>query len=67
MARKFLTPSYSSPKKSRRGCLCGDGTYSKRCCNGTLRAQGIGSTRRSGVYWDTVKTTWSLFNREWDK
>ena len=38
------TPSYSSPKSSKRGCLCKDGrTYSKKCCNGTLRGQGVGS------------------------
>lgn len=32
------------PRNSRRGCLCRDGkTYSRRCCDGTLRSQGIGS------------------------
>jgi hypothetical protein len=37
------TPSRSSPKGSKRGCLCKDGKrYSKKCCDGTLRAQGIG-------------------------
>ena len=42
------TPSYSSPKSSKRGCLCKDGrTYSRKCCDGTLRAQGVG--RISGV------------------
>jgi len=41
------TPSYSSPKSSRRGCLCKDGrTYSSKCCNGSLRAQGVGSVTR---------------------
>jgi hypothetical protein len=41
---KFKTPSYSSPKEgSRRGCLCEDGKYSKKCCDGSLQAQGIGS------------------------
>jgi len=41
---KFKTPSYSSPKAgSRRGCLCEDGKYSKKCCDGSLQAQGIGS------------------------
>lgn len=37
------TPSYSSPKGGKRGCLCDDGTYSKDCCNGDLQNQGIGS------------------------
>ena len=42
---KFKTPSYSSPKAgSKRGCLCKDGTYSKKCCDGSLQAQGIGAT-----------------------
>lgn len=44
MAKKlrFKTPSNSSPKNSRRGCLCEDGTYNKKCCDGSLQAQGIG-------------------------
>ena len=34
-----------SPKGGRRGCLCADGkTYSSKCCDGSLQAQGIGST-----------------------
>jgi hypothetical protein len=37
------TPSYSSPKGGKRGCLCDNGTYSKDCCNGDLQNQGIGS------------------------
>ena len=37
------TPSYTSPTNSRRGCLCWDKiTYSRKCCEGTLQAQGIG-------------------------
>ena len=36
------TPSKSSLKGSKRGCLCADGTYHTECCDGTLRAQGIG-------------------------
>ena len=39
------TPSKTSPKGGRRGCLCADGkTYSRKCCDGTIGAQGIGST-----------------------
>jgi len=45
---KFKTPSKTSPKGSRRGCLCKDGrTYSKKCCDGSLQAQGIGNITRS--------------------
>lgn len=38
------TPSKTSPVGGRRGCLCKDGTYSSKCCDGTLQAQGIGPT-----------------------
>ena len=42
----FKTPSKSSPKGCNRGCLCWDtNKYSKKCCDGSLRAQGIGRTR----------------------
>ena len=36
-----------SPKGGKRGCLCKDNTYSSKCCDGTLRAQGIGKTASS--------------------
>ena len=36
------TPSRTSPRSSRRGCLCKNGTYSRKCCDGTLRGQGVG-------------------------
>lgn len=36
-------PARTSPKRSKRGCLCKDGkTYSRKCCDGSLHAQGIG-------------------------
>ena len=38
------TPSKTSPKGGKRGCLCKDGTYSSKCCDGSLEAQGIGAT-----------------------
>lgn len=34
----------SSPKGGKRGCLCKDGTYNKKCCTGELQNQGIGNT-----------------------
>lgn len=38
------TRGLSSPKNSRRACLCMDGRgYSRKCCNGALIEQGIGS------------------------
>lgn len=49
--RKKFTYSRTSPKDSKRGCLCADGkTYSSRCCDGTLQAQGIGSVNKSQGY-----------------
>lgn len=40
---KNATPSKTSPKGGRRGCLCKDKkTYNSKCCDGSLQAQGIG-------------------------
>lgn len=37
------TQGLSSPKNSRRACLCTHSdTYSVDCCNGNLIAQGVG-------------------------
>jgi hypothetical protein len=37
------TQGLSSPKNSRRACLClNENTYHVRCCNGALMEQGIG-------------------------
>lgn len=33
---------YSSPKTNKRACLCKDNTYSRKCCDGSYQAQGIG-------------------------
>lgn len=36
-----------SPQNDRRGCLCKDGrTYSRKCCDGSFQAQGIGNITR---------------------
>lgn len=35
-----------SPKTDKRGCLCPDGTYSRKCCDGSFEAQGIGNITR---------------------
>ncbi len=49
--RKNATLSYSSPRNSSRACLCPDGrTYSRKCCDGTLEAQGIGSIHKTSNY-----------------
>jgi hypothetical protein len=49
------TPSKSSPRGGKRGCLCGNGTYSKDCCNGDLQNQGVGSLVQQGTH--TVTNT----------
>lgn len=36
------TPSKMTPNGGKRGCLCRNNTYSSKCCDGTLHAQGIG-------------------------
>ena len=48
--KKFFTPSRTSPKGGRRACLCEDNTYSTKCCDGSLRAQGIGTTTKQFDY-----------------
>jgi len=40
-------PSRTSPKASRRACLCKEtDLYSIECCDGSLWAQGIGTINR---------------------
>ena len=48
--KKFFAPSRTSPKGGRRACLCKDNTYSIKCCDGSLRAQGIGATTKQFDY-----------------
>jgi hypothetical protein len=44
MYDKNYIPSRTSPKGDRRGCLCWEtSTYSLKCCDGSVRAQGIGN------------------------
>ncbi len=48
---KYFTPSKTSPRNGRRGCLCRDrDAYSIECCNGDIIAQGIGSTTQTDRY-----------------
>jgi hypothetical protein len=45
------TRGLSSPKNSRRACLCLDSdTYDVRCCQGALMQQGIGVIEGSQPY-----------------
>lgn len=48
----FIGPTrgLSSPKNSRRACLClNEDTYDVRCCQGALMQQGIGVIQGTGV------------------
>lgn len=43
MPKKYKSMSRITPKGGQRGCLCKDKkTYSSKCCDGTMQAQGIG-------------------------
>jgi len=48
--RRKFTYSRTSPTNDRRACLCPDGrTYSRKCCDGSLQAQGIGGLGGGGL------------------
>ena len=50
MNKPFKTPSRTSPKSGKRACLCDDGrTYSRKCCDGSFQAQGIGNITGDGT------------------
>lgn len=42
-----MTKSRTSPKGGTRACLCKNGTYHIKCCDGSLQAQGIGPVSRA--------------------
>lgn len=52
--RKNPYPSYTSPIRSQKGCLCDDNTYHPECCDGTMWAQGIGITEAAAVVEDFI-------------
>ncbi len=46
--KKLFSPSRTSPRNGRRGCLCRDrDAYSIKCCNGDIIAQGIGEMSKN--------------------
>jgi len=49
LINKIMGQKTSSPKGGKRGCVCKDGTYSSKCCNGELQEQGIGSLTNQQV------------------
>jgi hypothetical protein len=42
MRKTNETVGKAVPTNKKRGCLCKNGTYSKKCCDGTYRSQGVG-------------------------
>ena len=54
MRKEYKTLSKTSPKGSAKGCLCkGSNTYSRKCCDGSLWAQGVGK-----IYGESLQTVW---------
>lgn len=52
---KSFIPSTASPTHGRKGCLCKNGrTYSRKCCDGSVVAQGIGKIRLSYYFQSTM-------------
>ena len=49
MGKNNETLGNAVPNNKRRGCMCKDGTYSRKCCDGTLRSQGVGRITGEGV------------------
>lgn len=68
----WKTPSRSSPQGGgTRGCLCKDELkYSRKCCDGSLWAQGIGNITRSPVFtneeWQTINVSWNDITETWN-
>lgn len=68
--KTFKTPSRTSPRGGRRGCLCPDKTYSRACCDGSLQAQGIGVIQKTIYFkmtWDSITTEWTAMNYNWER
>ena len=60
---KIMGQKTSSPKGGKRGCVCKDGTYSSKCCNGELSEQGIGAlTNQEVIVTTNVDNTRTITN-----
>ena len=51
--RRRRNPSRTSPRESRRACLCDNGLYSRKCCRGNVINQGIGN-----LYGESLNGKW---------
>lgn len=66
--KKFDNPSRSSPKNNSRACLCKDkNTYSKKCCDGNLWAQGIGRITYTPQWWNSINQEWQTINQTYNQ
>ena len=59
------TVSRTSPKSSKRGCLCKNGTYSTKCCKGNMINQGLGAL--SGGQSSEISQIHKSFNNDFNK
>lgn len=62
--QEYKTFSWTSPKGGTRGCLCEDGTYDRKCCDGSLQAQGIGLIYRKGITFYLLQENGSFIQQE---
>jgi len=58
------TASRTSPKSSKRGCLCKNGTYSTKCCKGNMINQGLGAL--SGGHTSEISQIHKSFNNDFN-
>ncbi len=56
---KSFIPSTASPTHGRKGCLCKNGrTYSRKCCDGSVEAQGIGKIQLKNLTVNKITITY---------
>ena len=67
MSQRFKTPSRVSPQSNGRACLCDNGTYSKKCCDGSLWAQGIGNITYTPQVWSSLTLKWETINETYNE
>lgn len=64
--KQLNNPSRTSPKSGSRACLCQDSnTYSRKCCNGNMINQGVGSL--VGHQDAIISQIHKSFNNDFDK
>ena len=64
MRKQLPYKARSSRAGGKRGCICPNGTYSSRCCDGSLQAQGIGALQGGGE--STISIIHKSFNNDFN-